>query len=240
MLNRPLGDRMKDQYEDRFRYYFPRRTYVILRLDGKAFHSYTKHAHRPFDPRLSAAMQGAGRYLLDQAQGAAFGYHQSDEFSMLLTDFTKIGTEAWFDGCVQKMASVAASLFTAKFNRIIWEAGNTDFPSIAAFDARGFCIPDPVEAQNYFVWRQQDWMRNSVQMLAQSKWSHKELHGKGVRELLDDLKGTDTPWESLTEELRYGSVLLPNSKESLTFDFISTPDVLRKLIPEHGYSSVQP
>ena len=204
----PLGERMKENYENRTRYLLPRRTYTILRLDGKAFHTYTKGLKRPFDADLIADMNNAIVAMLPQLQGVVFAYTQSDEISILLTDFEKETTSAWFDGNIQKIASVSASIITAEFNKIRmigWMKGQryqmreedgtlndnrvmsaVDLP-IAYFDSRVFTIPDRIEAMNYFRWRQQDCIRNSVSMVSQHFYSHKELHGKSQINMHDML-----------------------------------------------------
>lgn len=183
MMGDSLGDRMKSQYENRTRFSLPRRTYTIIRLDGRAFHSFCRNLERPFDYQFMRDMDATAVHLCEQLQGSAYAYVQSDEISILLTDFAKITTDAWFDGNVQKMVSVGASIATAYFNSLRL--------SMATFDARVFTIPDAIEVSNYFVWRQQDASRNSVQMVAQSLYSHKELHGKNVNEQQDliHLKG---------------------------------------------------
>ena len=117
-MNDELGNRMKDQYENRTRYLIPRRTYTILRLDGKAFHTYTKGLNRPFDSSLIQDMNDAVIAMIGEIQGAVFAYTQSDEISVLLTDFEKESINAWFDGNIQKIASVSASMITAEFNRL--------------------------------------------------------------------------------------------------------------------------
>lgn len=175
-----LGDRMKGQYEDRTRYMLPRRTFTILRADGKAFHTFTRHCAKPHDVRLADAMNAAAVKLCEGAQGSCFAYVQSDEISVVLQDFATITTDAWYDGNLQKMVSVGASLVTAGFNRAY---GSED----ALFDCRAFTIPDPVEVENYFIWRQQDAVRNSIQGLAQAHFSHKELHGLSTSALQEKL-----------------------------------------------------
>lgn len=163
-----LGDRMKDQYEDRTRIMLPRRTYTILRIDGRAFHTYTRSMEKPFDYGLIADMCNAAIECCSDFQGCKFAYQQSDEVSFLLTDFETTKTEAWFDNNLQKICSVGASSFTRNFNS-----------SRAMFDARAFTIADPAEVENYFIWRQSDATRNSIQMAAQANFSPKQLHGKG-------------------------------------------------------------
>lgn len=175
MAKDSLGDRMKDQYEGRTRYMLPRRTHTILRTDGKAFHSFTRQCEKPHDQKLADAMDMAAMALCEGAQGARMAYVQSDEISVLVQDFADIKTDAWFDGNLQKMVSVAASIVTAAFNNA--------YGSFAAlFDCRAFTIPDPIEVENYFIWRQQDATRNSIQGLAQAHFSAKRLHGVNMSE----------------------------------------------------------
>lgn len=225
-----LGDRIKSNFEDRTRYYLPRRTYTILRLDGCHFHTYTKGLKRPFDYDLISDMDNATIAIMKQIQGAVFAYVQSDEISILLTDFATEGTNAWFDGNVQKITSVSASLITAEFNRlrmIGWMKGQrytmrdendnlspnrvtgaTDLP-IAYFDSRVFTIPDRTEVMNYFRWRNQDCARNSVSMVAQSLYSHHELDGKNTaekQELIFIKSGIN--WANYSEADKNGRVII--------------------------------
>lgn len=175
-----IGDRMKRNYEDRSRFYLTKRTPVIIRVDGRAFHTYTKSFQRPFDGRIELAMKEAMRQLCMEAQGAKFAYTQSDEISVLLTDWDNLDTESWFDYNLQKLCSISASIVTSVFNRYM---GGT---RLAQFDARAFNIPRE-EVTNYFLWRAKDWYRNSVTMYAQAFFSHKQLHGvnvAGMHELL--------------------------------------------------------
>lgn len=172
-----IGDRMKGQYERRAQTSLPRRTYTVIRLDGKAFHTYTRGCDKPFDTDLSSAMCEATEALCPEVQGCCFAYIQSDEVSLLLTDFATTQTDAWFDGNVQKMVSVAASLMTAHFNRLRPPG------RIALFDARAFTIPDRTEVENYIIWRQQDCARNSIAGLAQAHFSHKQLHGLNTNQM---------------------------------------------------------
>jgi tRNA(His) 5'-end guanylyltransferase len=198
-----LGDRIKSNFEDRTRYYLPRRTYSILRIDGCHFHTYTKGLKRPFDIDLINDMNNAIVAMLPQLQGVAFAYTQSDEISILLTDFEKENTSAWFDGNLQKMCSVAASIITAEFNACrllrqfnsyVKHCDDVNFANSAYFDCRVFTIPDRIEVINYFRWRQQDCIRNSLSMVAQSNFSHEELHGKSQSNMHDMLHAKDVNW----------------------------------------------
>lgn len=175
----PLGDRMK-RYEAAHRTLLPRRTYTILRVDGRAFHSYLRGAAKPFDAQFMDDMDAVAEALCQEITGAVFGYIQSDEISILVTDFASHNTEPWFGGVTAKWLSISASLATAVLNER--RPGHR-----ALFDSRVFTIADPVEVANYFLWRQRDAVRNSISMAAQAYFSHKRLHGVssgGMQELL--------------------------------------------------------
>ena len=200
-MNDSLGDRIKSNYEDRSRNKLVRRTPVIMRIDGRAFHTLTKGCVKPFDEQLSLCMLETATELCKQIQGAKLAYVQSDEISILITDFDKLETDAWFDYNIQKMCSIAASIASVKFTQL--------FGKTAHFDCRVFNIPKE-EVCNYFIWRQKDWERNSLQMLARATFSAKQLHKKGRNEIQDmlDLKGIS--WLNLDEKWKNGSVIMNN------------------------------
>jgi tRNA(His) 5'-end guanylyltransferase len=214
----PLGDRMKDFYEDRTRYKLARRTNTIIRIDGKAFHTYTKGLQRPFDQGLMEDMNKTAEYLCQNIQGAKFGYVQSDEISILVTDYDDIDTHAWFDGNLQKMTSIAASLATAKFNQlrimrhmenamIFLEQEHIEEFKMAHFDARVFQIPYQEEVINYFIWRQQDATRNSISSVAQSLYSAKELNGKKTSDMQEMIFQKGINWNDFTPREKRGSII---------------------------------
>ncbi|MDD4352252.1 MAG: tRNA(His) guanylyltransferase Thg1 family protein [Candidatus Gracilibacteria bacterium] len=191
---------MKNNYENRNRTCLIRRCPVILRLDGKAFHSFTKTFEKPYSTLLKQCMEYATEVLCDEIQGAQLAYTQSDEISILITDYTNLETQAWFDYNVQKMTSIAASIATAAFNSKICEYINIH----AYFDCRCFNIPKE-EVINYFVWRFKDWERNSIQMLAQSLYSHKELHGKNCSDLQEMCFQKGHNWANLPPVWKNGT-----------------------------------
>ena len=186
-----LGNRMKTFYEDRFRISLPRRTNVVIRIDGKSFHTYTNGLKKPFDKGLMEDMDETARFLCENIQGAKMGYVQSDEISILLTDYDEQMTDAWFDYNLQKMVSISASIATAKFNSLRRERfedqrdGFMKPPTLAMFDARAAVIPSKKEVVNYFIWRQQDCTTNSIAMAAQSMFSHSALNGKNSSNMQD-------------------------------------------------------
>ncbi len=206
-----LGDRMKSDYEDRARYFLPRRTYTLIRIDGKAFHTYTRGCQRPYDRDLMADMDATAVALCENMTGACLAFAQSDEISVLLTDFATPRTEAWFDGGLQKICSVSASIATAHFNqkrlrRLSHEDGSE--ARLACFDSRVWTIPLRHEVYNYFLWRQQDASRNSVSMTASAHFPHGRLVGKSVNEMQEMLwqeKGIN--WNDLPVGFKRGRVI---------------------------------
>lgn len=230
-----LGDRMKDFYESRTRTFLPRRTYSIIRVDGKAFHSYTKGLERPFDDKFIYDMDETASYLCKNIQGAKFAFVQSDEISVLLTDFDGVTTDAWFDGNIQKMVSISASMATARFNEL--RPGK-----IALFDSRIFTIPSSAEVENYFIWRQQDTVRNSISSLAQSMYSHRELHGKNTGQMMEMCFQKGVNWNDLEPKYKRGRLVMKETYEkngAMRTRWVSTEpptftqerDFLKSLIP---------
>jgi tRNA(His) 5'-end guanylyltransferase len=199
-----LGTRIKEQYENRTRYCLPRRTYTIIRLDGKTFHTFTRGCQKPFDQDLINVMNLTAEALCKEIQGAQFAYVQSDEISILLTDFENINTDAWFDGNIQKIVSVTASLATGYFNAYCEKIESLKDKNIAFFDARVFTIPDHIEVENYFIWRQKDAVRNSIAMVAQSLYSHKELEGKSQSEQQDMIHAKGQNWNDTPDGFKRG------------------------------------
>lgn len=189
-----LGDRMKSNYENRSKTSLLRRTPVIIRLDGKAFHTFTKGLQKPYDTILMKTMQETMLYLCENIQGCKIGYTQSDEITLLITDYDTLSTDAWYDYEVQKLCSVSASMATLIFNKRFEENVLLIEDSIkykdkfnkAMFDARCFNIPKE-EVCNCFIWRQQDATRNAIQLLGQNFFSSRELHKKSCNNIQDML-----------------------------------------------------
>jgi len=228
---------MKEQYEMRTRTWLPRRTYTIIRLDGKAFHTFTKGMDTPYDEKFMNAMTHTAMHLGIEIQGCDFGYTQSDEISLLLTDFDKITTDAWFDGQVQKMVSVAASMASSYFNAYINHDLERFEHKMAFFDARIFTIPDPVEVENYFVWRQKDAMRNSISMHAQSLYSHKELNSKSQSDMHDMIHTKGENWNDLPDGFKRGRSVFKNIRGEWTN---ATPDFQELNLDGRYISSIVP
>lgn len=202
-----LGKRMKEFYEEIPKIKLLRRTPVAIRIDGKAFHTFTKGFKKPFDKILMRSMQETTKYLCENIQGCVFGYTQSDEITLILIDYKKINSAAWFDYEVQKMCSVSASMATVAFNRFFAEnvtvkdtlfghQGSIEAKYLdnlikkmcsgAMFDARCFNIPKE-EVANLIYWRQIDATRNFIQMVGRANFTHKQLQGKSCNEIQDML-----------------------------------------------------
>ena len=235
-----LGDRMKNNYENITRYYLTRRMPVIIRVDGRSFHTFTKGFKKPFDDVLVNTMQDTMKYLCENVQGCVLGYTQSDEISLVLTDYAELTTDAWFGNNLQKMCSVSASMATLTFNKafndnIVKYIDNnldadcgvtkelTEYIKIlinarnkgAMFDSRVFTIPKE-EVCNALIWRQQDATRNSIQSVGQANFSQKELHGKSCNDIQDMLmiqKGIN--WNDYSTTLKRGSCCI-KADDSLT------------------------
>lgn len=204
-----LGDRIK-AYEAITRTVLPRRTYSILRVDIRAAHGYLRGAERPFDLDFMADMDATAVALCDEIAGAVLGFVQSDEISVLMTDFGALGTEPWFGGVVQKVVSTAAATATAHLNVL----RHVKTGRLATFDARVFTIADPCEVANAFIWRQRDAVRNSISMAAQSKFSPKQLHGVNgdqAQEMLWREHGIN--WNDYPDGCKRGRVVVKESGE---------------------------
>jgi tRNA(His) 5'-end guanylyltransferase len=201
-----LGDRMK-QYEAVSQGYLTRRMPVIIRIDGKAFHTFTRGLRKPFDDVLMGSMIQTAAKLCGNISGSLLAYTQSDEISILLQDWKNIDTQPWFDNKVQKMCSVAASMATLHFNNAFADYVNGMASCMvdgllnydekelmtyvgkcysALFDARVFTLPKE-EVANYFIWRQQDATRNAIQMVGHANFSDKEMFGKNMDEVQEML-----------------------------------------------------
>ena len=239
-----LGDRMKNNYENISRYYLTRRMPVIIRIDGKAFHTFTRGFKKPFDDILVSTMQDTMKYLCENIQGCVLGYTQSDEISLVLTDYAELTTDAWFGNNLQKMCSVSASMATLAFNKFFSgrvqefmydccdEFGDDVLPEkqndyelahnvyfkklhTAMFDSRVFTIQKE-EVCNYLIWRQQDATRNSIQSVGQENFSQKDLHGKSCNNIQDMLMlQKGINWNDYSTTLKRGSCCI-KADDSLT------------------------
>lgn len=234
-VNDELGKRMKEYYENIPKTKLMRRAPVIIRIDGRAFHTFTRGFKKPFDEILIKSMQETMKYLCENIQGCVLGYTQSDEISLLLVDYKNLNSSAWFDYEVQKICSIAASMATIAFNKSFAKNAEEFITDCAAsyemeglcskgteewrlcevyqkaiekgamFDARCFNIPKE-EVTNYFYWRQLDAIRNSIQMIGQANFSHNILQYKTCEDIKDMLYvKNEIVWELLPIHKQRGS-----------------------------------
>lgn len=206
-----LGDRMKS-YEDISRFHLTAKLPLIIRLDGKAFHTYSKDLQKPYDMTFMSVMNDVTKHLCNQVQNTVLGYTQSDEISLLLIDYKDVKTSSWFGSNIQKMVSVASGLASSKFTAL----SSRIFPETkeACFDARAFILPTH-EINNYFIWRQQDWNRNSLSMLAQSLFSHKELQNVKRAEQHEMCFQKGHNWSDLSSHVKNGRVSVKRTTSKL-------------------------
>ena len=204
-----LGKRMK-LYEMSDSHKLVKKLPVIIRVDGRAFHTFTRKLNKPFDDLLIDAMEYTLQYLCKNVAGCVLGYMQSDEISLLVQDYKNEETQAWFEYRTNKLCSIVASMATFAFNRAFanYTADFYDYCATseqlfeenkdridvlleccdkgAMFDARAFTLPFE-EVTNYFYWRQADAMRNSIEMAGHANFSAKELHKvdtNGIKRML--------------------------------------------------------
>jgi len=198
-----LGDRIK-KYEDCYRTYLPGKLPIILRLDGKAWHTLTKKCEKPFDLKLISALDETAMYVCNNMQSVHLAYCQSDEIQFLIYN-PKFETSPWYDNNLQKMVSISAGLASSYFTSISHKVfGET---KIAQFDSRVFIVPLH-EVVNTFCWRQQDSTRNSIQMLARSMFSHKQCNNKNCVELKDMCLQAGINWEDLPTSQKRGRCVI--------------------------------
>ncbi len=215
MFYKNLGDRMKE-YEAISKTKLVRRTPVIIRLDGKAFHTFTRGFERPFDDVFMKTMHDTTKFLCESIQGCVVGYTQSDEITLVLVDYKKLTSDAWFDNQIQKMVSVAASMATLEFNKRFKKnvnafSGSQELLELyrtredtAMFDARAFSLSKE-EVNNCLVWRQQDASRNSILMVGQANFSHTALQGKSCNQVQSMLlTQKDINWNNLETKYKRG------------------------------------
>lgn len=227
-----LGRRIKRDYEDALRIFLPRRAYFVIRIDGRGFHKFTEKLERPWCRQLADALDQAALVLCREMIGCRFAYGQSDEYSFLLTDLENDNAPLWFDGNMQKIVSVSASLFTGAFN------GAFESKKVAVFDSRVMVISQRREAEQYFLWRQLDASSNSLNMLASAHYSHEELLNRSTSEKHDLLHAKGVNWAKQATDFKRGRVVR-RVEDRWTVDpeipvFSRDPGYLEALIPSSG------
>lgn len=236
-----LGTRMKTFYENIPKTRLMRRVPVAIRLDGKAFHTFTRGFQKPFDFVLMDTMQQTMKYLCENIQGCVFGYTQSDEITLILVDYQKFTSSAWFDYEVQKICSISASMATMAFNKFFYKNVEEYSESVAVlqdfdiekkylekldkavekgamFDARVFNIPKE-EVTNLIYWRQLDAIRNSIQMVGQANFSHKQLQRKSCNDIQNMLlTEKNINWNNFPTTMKRGSCCIRNRRVCEPYD----------------------
>lgn len=217
-----IGDRIKNNYENRARQELIRRMPVIVRVDGRAFHTFTRGMKKPFDRYLIEAMVAGAKTVAAEMQGFKAAYIQSDEASFFITDYDTLQTHGWFDYRKSKIETISASIMTAAFNRKI------SLERDAHFDARAFNIPRE-EVANYFLWRVLDWERNSLSMYCKSFFSHKQMQGCGKVEQHEMLHSIGLNWaKDLTDQERNGTWIFVGG--STRVDISASYDTINQLL----------
>lgn len=242
-----LGDRMKN-YETVQNTNLMNKTPVIIRLDGKSFHTFTKRIGA-FNDDLSYIMEMTLKFLCENVQNCKLGYTQSDEISLLLYDNNKVNTVPWFGNNIQKMTSISSSLCTAKFNEVYnevigkqidcsgiydylfcdWDEYNKALAELektifkkqlAFFDSRAFNLPEH-EIVNYFIWRQNDCSKNSISMLARKYFSHKSLQGLSSKQMIDKIYNETEEkikWSDLETKYKHGTFCYKDENSKFIID----------------------
>lgn len=221
-----LNERMK-KYEYVTRHYLMCRTPVIVRIDGKAFHTFTRGMKKPFDHIFMKSMQDTMKYLCENVQGCVLGYCQSDEISLLLVDYENLESCAWFDNNISKIISITSSMASVFFNKefsnncnnyFVWseytnyeDLMKTKCNILQIFDSRAFNIQKE-EVNNYFVWRQQDAIKNAIQMIGRSYFTHKELENKNGKEIVDMLDNIKVNYHSFSTSEKRGTCCIKTGK----------------------------
>lgn len=250
-----LASRMKSFYEEVSKTRLLRRIPTVIRIDGRAFHTFTKGFVQPFDDVLIDSMHETMKYLCENIQGCVLGYTQSDEITLILTDYKELTSDAWFNYEVQKVCSIAASMATMAFNNIfskyvkgfdlalayndngidteenrkLYEIYNKAAKRGAMFDARCFNIPKE-EVTNLIYWRQLDASRNSVNMVGRAYFSHKELLNKSCSQIQDLLMTRGINWNNYPTYQKRGACCV--KREIVSNKESDSPYPLKVMLPQ--------
>lgn len=196
-----FADKMRDmQQSSDFR--LPENSYIILQLDGKAFHTWTRGLKVPFDSRFVDGMNEVALKVASTVSNIRFGYVQSDEINLVMTDLGSERTQPYHANRVQKIVSTSAGLASAVMSRLF---PDKDF---AVFDARMFVAPTVEDVTDWFNWRQTDAIKNSVRAVGYARFSHKDLMGKNTQEVREMLAELGDPWEAYSDGEKFGRMIV--------------------------------
>jgi len=210
MINDSLGDRIK-RYEASYNHKAVQRMPLIIRVDGKAFHTLLRKAKKPFDENVQKSMLYAAKALAKEIQGFKAAYIQSDEATFVMTDYDTLNTCGWFNYEINKIISITASTMSVAFSR--------SFRRDGIFDSRIFSVPKD-DVANVFLWRARDWHRNSIQMYARSFFSNRELHGKKIPEIHEMLFAIGKNWSECKNIDKNGVFIFNEENEFVISDSI--------------------
>lgn len=206
-----LEDRMKG-YEKK--YELPINIPVIIRIDGRAFHTFTRGMNKPFDEKFIKMMNIIGLELCDEIQNCRLAFLQSDEISFLA--YNRIESDCWFSNEIQKMCSISASLAATIATKYIAENFHEKMKHNVTFDSRAYIVPEK-DVENYFIYRQMDWERNSLQMLTRKYYSQKMMDNKSCADYHDMLHDKGVNWNDLPTYLKRGRCIV-KKEEKITIN----------------------
>ena len=224
--------------EDKCQYYrgltdyrlLPNRDILVM-LDGKNFSKLIKNNFKkPFDDDFIDMMNKTAQFLCENVQGCKFAYTQSDEISLLITDYETTETDTLFGGRLCKIQSILASLATSEFNRqfILYYLKDKGYTGIecenvikkmklAQFDCKAWVVPSQNDAFAWFLYRQLDCVKNSKQQTAQTYLPHKQLVGHNADEqiqMVAEKNGID--WYAFDNKYKYGRFVYKVKKQMTT------------------------
>lgn len=201
-----LGDRLKEQERAEAGRKVQPNLPLIARLDGRAFHTFTRGLGRPYDKRLSDLMIDTTKHLV-QFTHAVVGYTQSDEITLAWLPSEMPNSGYLFDGKYQKLTSTLASVATGFFVKNLAARIPEKANALPTFDARVWNVPDLRDAYLNFLWRQDDAIKNSISMAAQAHFSHSTLHGVDGQQKRELLFQAGYPWEKEPPFFKWGTFI---------------------------------
>ena len=219
-----LADRMR-AYRDVTDFVLTHRMPVLAHIDGIGFSKYTRKCAKPFDQELGDVMMEVAYGIVERVQGAVFAYVQSDEINLLLHGYQALESQPHRGNRLQKLVSDLSGPPSAHFTRLshhIWKPGELEGIKEASFAAAVFPVPEN-DVANYFVHRQQDAMRNSVQMLARSLHSHKQIEHKSVAEMKEMCGAKGRDWDKLDLRWQRGACVYRRPSDGKVVNDLEIP-----------------
>ena len=206
-----MGSRMKG-YEKLYRGKLMSNNFAILRVDGNNFKKFTKNFNKPFDHRIVESMEQTLKQMCEEIQGVVMGYQQSDEITILINDYG-YKNNGYMGYDINKINSLTSVMAGNYFNEYLREFYGYE-GKLARFDCRVFSIPNH-DVINNFLWRQQDFIRNSILMVSHNKFGHKKIINKNTYDLKEMLLDFDIDWNNFESKLKYGTFCYKVERESI-------------------------